>query len=345
MADSTNPMEIMLQEMRGQMNQQSQMIHYLQNKLEEQQQMNRVSGHSLETSTKEKLPKLREFSGSRADFDQWKLAAKHKLEADGAAIGTHMAQFRYLYSRLTGDAAKTVLARAEAFTREESGSGQSFLEYLETIYGDPNKMSRAMQTLLNMKQGERESFSTFLPRFETTLANAGASSLPDMQKISMLKNALNKELRYQLVSVHNRVHHWGTYISEVQTINSELEALHHNNRKTFTPPHGHQQHQSSSTMEWEHTPPIPHVNAASAKEATGKRATWVSKATIQFRRERGLCLRCGNKGHLVRECKFLSPHNPDLKVNSVKSRELETEEELSAAQADSMEEPGKVQLL
>ena len=94
-----------------------------------------------------------------------------------------------------------------------------------------------MQTLLNMKQGERESFSTFLSKFETILVNAGASSLPGMQKISLLKNAINKDLRYQLVSMQNRVQRWGTYISEVQTINSELESLQHVNKKTFTPAH------------------------------------------------------------------------------------------------------------
>ena len=203
-----------------------------------------------------------------------------------------------------------------------------------------------MQTLLNMKQGERESFSTFLPKFETILANAGASSLPDMQKISMLKNAMmNKELRYQLVSMQNKVQHWGTYISKVQTINSELESLQHVNKKTFTPAHQYHR-QPSSNMEWEHTPPTYHVNSAGTKETTtGKRATWVSKATILFRKEKGLCLRCGNKGHLVRECRFLSPHNPSLKVNSLKAPEPGTEEDLSAAQADTMEDQGNAQLL
>lgn len=114
---------------------------------------------------------------------------------DREAIGSILDQFMYLFSRLTGEAARAVSTKAQTLSANKTGNGAEFLAYLDTIYGDPNKRSRALQQLYSMKQKEHESFATFLPKFETVLTNAGWAEYGDEQKISLLKNALNKEMR------------------------------------------------------------------------------------------------------------------------------------------------------
>ena len=61
-----------------------------------------------------------------------------------------------------------------------------------------------------------------------------------------------------------------------------------------------------------------------------RRATWVSYDTMTYRREKKLCLRCGNLGHMVKECKFLPPQRP-FTVAGVKGKGREVD--LSRAEA------------
>lgn len=84
-------------------------------------------------------------------------------------------------------------------TENRKGHGTVSLEYLDTVFGDPNKKARAQQSLYNLKQKDKEPLGMFLPKFETTLANAGWSPYADNQKISLLKNALSKDIRTCLV--------------------------------------------------------------------------------------------------------------------------------------------------
>jgi adenine-specific DNA methylase len=41
--------------------------------------------------------------------------------------------------------------------------------------------------------------------------------------------------------------------------------------------------------------------------ASGTHAKRVSKDVIEARKEKGLCLRCGNAGHRIRNCTYLAP--------------------------------------
>lgn len=148
---------------------------------------------------KEKLPTLRTYSRRRTKWDEWHLAALNKIRADSEAIGTEFDQFLYLHSRLEGDAAKTTRAYVEERSVNTNGQGQELLAYLATIYSDPNKKARALQTLHTIRQRDNESFASFIPRFKTILANAGGHAFSPEQCITYLRQALNLEMRTHLV--------------------------------------------------------------------------------------------------------------------------------------------------
>jgi adenine-specific DNA methylase len=69
-------------------------------------------------------------------------------------------------------------------------------------------------------------------------------------------------------------------------------------------------------MEWETTP------EARVASTSGTYAKRVSKDVIEARRSKGLCLRCGNSGHRIRDCTFLPPTRPEVKVFTARAGEI-----------------------
>lgn len=284
---------------------------------------------------REKLPALEKYRGDRSQWDEWHMTALHKLKSDGKAIGDEFHQFMYIYSRLEGTAAKMVTTTVERLSLNETGKGSEFLTYLNTIFGDANKRARAQRQLYNLKQKEKELFSHFLTTFETVLANAGWSTYEDDQKISLLKNALSKEMQQALVG-RKLGPTWEDAISKLQIISSDIASISQQHTPQSSKPlttlnQSNSRPSLSSEMEWEPTKLVT-VNTQ------GQRATWVSKETLAYRKSKGLCMRCGHKGHITPRCKYLPPQKPTA-ISKV-SVEQDSEEEI-----DYLAKPEGVSLL
>ena len=268
-------------------------------------------------------------------WDEWHLGAIHKLRKDGPAIGDGFDQFMFIYAALDGEAMKMVSTTAKILSDTKTGDGLEFLTYLNSVFGDPNKKARAQQQLYNLKQKEREPFAVFLPKFETILATAGWSAYADDQKISLLKNALSKEIRATLIG-RNLPEIWSEFISLILTISSEIVAL----NQQFLAPMAYQLRQKQSQLEtnkmdWE---PVKSLVTGTQQQVSGKHATWVKKETLAFRKKKGLCVRCGNKGHIPPNCHFLPPLRPNTLINSVRTSVEEEEELKLLAQPDLVED-------
>jgi hypothetical protein len=97
---------------------------------------------------------------------------EQKLDRDGLAIGDKKDQFAYIGVCLDDTPAKMVLAYVERQRKNSTEDPGYFMSYLNSIYGDTNTKERAVNRLNIMSQG-KEAFAIFLPKFETTLAEAG----------------------------------------------------------------------------------------------------------------------------------------------------------------------------
>ena len=215
---------------------------------------------------------------------------------------------------------------------------------MNTFYGDPAKQQRATTKLHAMKQGNNEAFFYFLPRFETTLADAGGMTWADASKMAILTAATNGSMKQYLIGREPCT----TYCElkeRLLTIGSQMTALHAAQRRTDRAPtnspgvfwssssvgngtsHGVQ---GPDAMDWEPTGPAriatarrsPNNNCGcpnGQRHTCGrKRATWVSKETLDYRRRHNLCIRCGNPGHIQSGCKrlpALPPNNNNVQVN------------------------------
>ncbi|KAK4247016.1 hypothetical protein C7999DRAFT_32596 [Corynascus novoguineensis] len=139
-----------------------------------------VSPPSTSSQTKKvkaTLPDPEKFDGTLWKFPAWLLEMQNKLRTDGTVFGCPKAQFAYIFSRLDHNPK----ALATSFAREGGQGGtfepDAFLAYLSFCYGNPNNKRMALARLRYLKQGERESFATFFPKFEKELADSGANRL------------------------------------------------------------------------------------------------------------------------------------------------------------------------
>ena len=74
-------------------------------------------------------------------------------------------------------------------------------------------------------------------------------------------------------------------------------------------------------MDWEPTRTIQANQMVTGRSR--QRAKWVSPETIAYRREKSLCLRRGNPGHLIKDCKFFPAQRP-LATNQSAVKYVET---------------------
>jgi len=258
---------------------------------------------------KHRLQELSHFTGKRSEWPTWKDEATDKLITDGAAIGNLKEQFAYIKGAVKGTAAKTILAFVQAAKANGTDIPQNLLQYMENVYGDANEEERANNKLNTMVQGN-EAFTTFLPKFERTLAEAGGSSWTDQVKINTLKRMLSQELRTSLVYV-NHPTEYDDFVRTVQTLASRLAALKPRVKVRTTPT------PVTDEMDWQ--PSVNKVQAPVNGNNGQKRAQWVSKDVLEERRANNKCLRYGSSGHFVRSCRLLPPRPPQQSQTRVKA--------------------------
>jgi len=144
-----------------------------------QQQQYGVTAPAL----RKRLPDISKFDGSRKGYPMWKVEADNKLRIDGAVLGTPQDQAAYLFSRME---AKAQLMVVSFYQNQPGCDARTFVQYLDSVFIDPNAAARALNRLQAMKQG-RESFATFLPKFEKELGESQLTMVPDMVKIGYLR--------------------------------------------------------------------------------------------------------------------------------------------------------------
>ena len=132
--------------------------------------------------------------------------------------------FTYIKSRLEDNTAKIVLAFMEEVRLNKREDLDAFMTYMDNIYSDSNAKECANNKLNTMSQG-KEAFTTFLPKFKRTLAEAGGSQWSDHVKINTLKWMLNQELQTLLVFIPEHPSEYHTFIKILQTLASRLATL------------------------------------------------------------------------------------------------------------------------
>lgn len=267
---------------------------------------------------RQRLPTPSRFAGSRSKWESWRIEMRLKLRTDSDAIGDGQARFAYVFSCLEGAAAQMVATFVEKSGGEPDTDENRILNYLENIYGDPNREENASHRLQALRQG-KEKFTAFLPKFESTMVQAGGMEWPDRVKIAALRNTLNAKLRSALVGNLQLPDVYNDYAAALLKVSSQL-AIEENYQREWskTPRNTPITGRNEDQMDWEPTgarrTKAAKAGSARSKDENGsqrKRAKWVTQEKLDRRREDGRCLRCGSNGHFISKCQLLGALPPE----------------------------------
>ena len=169
---------------------------------------------------RKRLPDILKFDGSRKGYPIWKVEVDNKLRIDRAVIGTPQDQATYLFSRMEAKAQLMVVS----FKQNQPGCDvANFVRHLDSVYIDPNAAARALNRLQAMKQG-RESFTTFLFKFEKELGESQLTMVLDMVKIGYLCGALNTEMQRTMIGPVTYTD-YGRFVQALLAVGSQLDCL------------------------------------------------------------------------------------------------------------------------
>ena len=269
------------------------------------------------TSLRQQLPAPPLFDGDKKVFKAWKQQVEDKLLLEGPVIGSDAHQVAYIASRLGP------VPQAAAVVWQQHGASRTpanFLEYLAGIYQDPHEAQRALTALNSLKQGKQH-FSTFLPAFETLLAQADALGWPDNAKINLLSQTLSPELAQALAYQPDQPKTYTDFTAQAGMLATKIASF----KLRQGPQHLQQpqQQQHHDPMDW--TPTLAPLSAPAAsskprfdpaaREAAndqlrGKRALWVCKEELQRRKNAKVCFRCARPGCGTKICPLLPAQRP-----------------------------------
>ena len=234
---------------------------------------------------RKRLPDISKFDGSRKGYPMWKVEADNKLRIDGAIIGTPQDQAAYLFTRMEAKAQFMVVS----FYQNQPGCDAAiFVRHLDSIYIDPNAAARALNRLQAMKQG-RESFATFLPKFEKELGESQLTMVPDMVKIGYLRGALNTEMQRAMIGPVTYTDYSG-FVQALLVVGSQLDCLQYQKRRTTPITTPSRMWPDRDEMDWTST--VQKVKLR--KRLTADRQ--------QKCRQEGRCFNCLKRGHCANDC-------------------------------------------
>lgn len=246
------------------------------------------------------LPNPPKYGGARKGYATWAQQMRDKIALD-AGFFPNNRDLWYLINSCLEEKVQQVVATFYVHGGDHGRyDPEDFMRYLDRTYQDPNIQSRAAMSLRSLRQRDDQPLSAFLPKFEQSLAEAGAGSWPDGAKIVFLENALNARLQRSLVTAVLPSDDYHSWLSRVQEIAGRLERLEPRREtvkkeepKYHSPRAPRDQtvrdHEGDSAMTG-----VGRVHKADSRTRGGK-------STEQPRPERR-CFHCDQTGHLIANC-------------------------------------------
>ena len=255
------------------------------------------------SSQRPRFPDPEPFDGTRLSYPVFKQKAKAKIDMDGAIYGSECGQVNYLFSRLSGTAAKTVLPWLNS---QSHPTLLSFWAFMDLRFSDPQAKAKALDKLQSMTQKQNEDIRDYLARFEQELLESEVV-IDNAIKISTFTRGLKPQVQRDIAVVNNNTD-FETYCQEAIRIQDAHKRISFLSKTPFIPLSQPRAHPDPDTMDWQPT----RVNLAMPEptENAKRHAKWVPKDEITKRRQNRLCLRCGASGHMVRTCPYLPPRRP-----------------------------------
>lgn len=287
------------------------------------------------------LPEGPKFDGSKKMFASWLATTRYKLAEDECFIGGDRNKWHYIWGNLTEKAQQRVTAFYEIGGTSGDHNPEEFLNYMQSVFQDNHRMEMAQTELEMMEQGKDELFSTYIVRFEQTLALAGGLQWDDGVKLTRLRRGLNKRMKECCLGRGIARNNYANAITSYRSVAVDIETLLLEDRYRARHQARHPT-PAPARRDAEGDTPMTGINSArstrganrgrSGRGGQRRQAEWVTQDVMRQRREDGSCLRCGKTTHRIAACD-LAPARRPVQVNT-----LDAEEEEDSADEDSQSE-------
>jgi hypothetical protein len=251
-----------------------------------------------------------------------------KLRTDAQAIGGNYEMVWYAFGRLTGTASKRIFPWIQHTQSGLDFTVDNLFKQMDLAFLDLEKQSKAVAKINTIKQKSRP-FREFLQEFDQTLMEANGWGWQEEVKKGLLKAALAREVRRELVG-RDEPATYSAYAALIRKITDDLNEW-KDDQKQWNRPQKHalaapQQDAADQRMDWEptRTAPAAAARAASSRDQNRQRAKWVSQQEMTRRKESDLCLRCGSGDHYIGQCHLGPARKPDATPALAKKPKLRT---------------------
>jgi hypothetical protein len=252
-------------------------------------------------------------------YPQFAGLLRAKVKYDGLSIGNEQEKTWYMFGRLKGDAAKRIFPWINAADQDGTLCTDDLFRHMDAAFSDPRAKEKALALLNCTKQGALP-LNDFLGKFDQLLLEAGGWDWDDNIKKGYLKDAISTKLLSSLIGTEEKAS-YEEYCNQLRRVWDQVEEV---KERTSKYPHQWRKRARDESVQ----PPAEHdpmdweaVIAAAVKVAAGrteqKGDRWASDDEIDRRRQEGLCLRCGGKGHFVRNCRTKKPPSTGSKKTRV----------------------------
>jgi hypothetical protein len=295
--------------------------------------LSRMEAFPPRERAKKKLPDPESYDGDTGKLQGFRSLMKHKLRTDAALWSTEQERFDYCQSRLTGRALKHMTTWEEMAANDPTKlTVAKWEEELNLAFGNAQIKAQSQRKWHALEQGT-DSFNSYVRKSENLLMEFDDGTMADHVKVAQLERGATHKMKVALANQLRLPPRYGEWralaielddrIRSVEAQNRRADAPSGRQTRPKSPPANGQVFFSASLA----APQAPTATPAggeamdwsptlSNKEEGKRRATWVSQKEIQARKERRACLRCGQPGHMIKNCGFLPAWNP-ARVNYI----------------------------
>ena len=180
------------------------------------------------------------------------------------------------------------MATAYVEGNQHGYSPSAFLTYLDSVYVDPNEVTRSTEKLRMLHQKPTETTAHFIPKFEALLMRSGLY-VNDASAISYLRFALNEDTRRALIGSPT-ITDYRLFKERVLQIGSELEGMRWSARSR-TPP---------AAPAWRGDPDRGRSYPPASERMDTRAGRADPGSSIGTPIETRTCYRCDRKGHIAK---------------------------------------------
>lgn len=280
-------------------------------------------GSMVAKKPKSVLPNIDLYNGEdKAMYPPWAMKLEAKLDIDGASIGGEKEKVWYGFGRLTDKAAAAVFPWVHMAKDTELFTVEEFIAQLDSAFRDERMAEKALMGLHRLRQGSTY-IQEHINKTNRLILEANAHNWEDRQKKNILKASLSSALVQAMVPVVEPST-YKAYCDKLIEISDKVqEAKDITQKRNQWSSSKYEKPSVSSVdenaMDWTAT------KSAKNQDKHKKRKykeDWGTPAQIKERQDNGDCLRCGEEGHFVKDCKA------DLKKRKIKAtKEKQPKEE------------------